>query len=107
MPFPYTDRLADKRRPVLVVSSGALAEAGYVWVVMITSARSGFARHDVSIDDLAMAGLSAPCVVRPSKIACIEPGRILRRTGRLPASLTRRVVRRIRTFLPSASPRAS
>ena len=38
---------------------------------------------DVPIEDLATAGLDAKSVVRPVKLACIEPGRILRRIGLL------------------------
>jgi mRNA interferase MazF len=37
LPFPYTDRLAEKRRPALVVSSSYLLSFGLVWVMMITS----------------------------------------------------------------------
>jgi len=38
VPFPYTDRMAEKRRPALVVSNAELAARfGRVWVAMITS----------------------------------------------------------------------
>ena len=66
-------------------------------------------------DDLPAPGLSDPRPVRPTEIACIEPSRILRRGGRLPARPMRRVLRQLRFFLPKApaspaatpSPRAS
>jgi hypothetical protein len=38
VPFPYADRLAEKRRPALVISNRKLAVHGLVWVAMITSA---------------------------------------------------------------------
>jgi PemK-like protein. len=38
VPFPYVDRLAERRRPALVISSAALARHGVLWVAMITSA---------------------------------------------------------------------
>ena len=40
-------------------------------------------RSDVAIADLDRAGLPAPSVVRPAKIACIDAARIDRRIGRL------------------------
>ncbi|KQT76879.1 type II toxin-antitoxin system PemK/MazF family toxin [Methylobacterium sp. Leaf466] len=83
VPFPYSDRLAEKRRPAVVVSGQAVAEAGFVWIAMITSANNPAMGGDQVIDDLAAAGLSAPSVVRPVKLACIEPLRILKRIGTL------------------------
>jgi mRNA interferase MazF len=84
LPFPYSDRFAEKRRPALIVSTDALhAEYGLLWVVMITSARNAGWKCDVSIGDLGKAGLPAPSVVRPAKIACIEPRRVLRAIGTL------------------------
>ena len=82
VPFPYADRLAEKRRPVLVISNHRLAAHGLIWVAMITSAVNESWSSDVTITDLNRAGLPAPSVVRPAKIACIEPGRIDRRIGR-------------------------
>lgn len=32
VPFPYVDRLAEKRRPALVISNRELAGHGVVWV---------------------------------------------------------------------------
>jgi len=52
-------------------------------VVVITSADNEPWSSDVPVPDLKRAGLPAPSVVRPAKIACIEPGRIDRRVGRL------------------------
>jgi len=39
VPFPYADRLAEKRRPALVISSRKLAPFGLIWLAMITSAQ--------------------------------------------------------------------
>lgn len=99
VPFPYADRLAEKRRPALVISNRKLAIHGLVWVAMITSADNERWPTDVPIDDLARAGLPAPSVVRPAKIACIEPGRIVRRAGRLGKAEARMVGQRLRGFL--------
>jgi mRNA interferase MazF len=101
VPFPFSDRLAEKRRPALVVSGRELVDAGVVWLLMITSAQRGVEDHDLVIDDLSAAGLTRPCVVRPTKIACIEPSRILRRAGRLSPALSKSVLRRARSFIPA------
>src|SRR5687767_2839835 len=89
VPFPYADRLAEKRRPALVISNRKLAIHGVIWVAMITSADNEPWSSDVAISDLKRAGLPAPSVVRPAKIACIEPVRIDRRLGRLDKAAAR------------------
>jgi mRNA interferase MazF len=73
VPFPYTDRSTRQSRPALVVSLPSLeADHGLLWVVMITSAENRSWPGDVTIDDLALAGLPAPSLIRPTKIATIE-----------------------------------
>src|ERR1700716_1869665 len=76
VPFSYADRLAEKRRPALVISNRKLAPFGLIWVAMITSADNAPWSCDVDIADLTRGGLPAPSVVRPAKIACTEPARI-------------------------------
>ena len=99
VPFPYADRLAEKRRPALVISNHKLAVHGLAWLAMITSADNEPWSSDIPIPDLKRAGLPAPSVVRPAKIACIEPGRIDRRVGRLDKAAARVVAQRLRGFL--------
>ena len=99
VPFPYADRLAEQRRPALVISNHKLAAHGLVWVAMITSADNESWSSDIAITDPARAGLPAPSVVRPAKIACIEPSRIDRRIGRLDKVEARKVGQRLRGFL--------
>ena len=101
VPFPYADRLAEKRRPALVVSGPRLASFRLLWVAMITSADNEPWSCDVPVGDLKRAGLPAPSVVRPAKIACIEPARVLRRAGKLDRAAARRVMQRLRGFLPA------
>ena len=58
VPFPYTDRPTRQSRPALVVSAGAMEDAhGLLWVVMITSAENRRWSGDVSVNNLAAAGL--------------------------------------------------
>lgn len=99
VPFPYADRLAEKRRPALVISNHRLAALGVIWVAMVTSAANEPWPGDVTITELKRAGLPAPSVVRSAKIACIDPGRIDRRLGRLDKTAARAVAQRLRGFL--------
>ena len=99
VPFPYADRLAEKRRPALVVSSRRLTPFGLIWVAMITSADNAPWPCDVTIADLTRAGLPAPSIVRTAKIACIEPARIERRAGRLDKVAAKAVAQKLRGFL--------
>jgi len=86
VPFPYSDRLAEKRRPALVVSTARLEEElGRVWVAMITTDRGGRQHGDSSITDLAAAGLPVRSIVRASKLATIEVERVIRKAGGLAA----------------------
>jgi mRNA interferase MazF len=102
VPFPYADRLAEKRRPALVISNRRLVPFGLIWVAMITSAENAPWSCDVTIANFARAGLPAPSVVRTAKIACIEPGRIERRAGRLDKAAAEAVAQKLKGFLGSA-----
>jgi mRNA interferase MazF len=57
-----------------VVSAGGVGEnAALLWVVMITSAENRSWPDDVQLGDgYREAGLPAPSIVRPSKLATIE-----------------------------------
>src|SRR3954466_6606598 len=99
VPFPYADRLAEKRRPALVISNRKLAPFGLIWVAMITSAGNAPWSCDVDIADFTRAGLPAPSVVRVAKIACIEPARIERRAGRLDKATAKAVAQKLNGFL--------
>jgi mRNA interferase MazF len=99
VPFPYSDRFAEKRRPALVVSNEKLGAEGVIWLIMITSARNSGGRFDQPIGDLVRAGLTSPSIVRPTKIACLEPSRILRRSGALTEFEMQSVLEAIGSFL--------
>jgi len=100
VPFPYADRLAEKRRPALVVSAPALQKQyGLVWLMMITSADNPAWDCDVTISDLKLAGLPAPSVVRPAKIATVDATHILRRIGKISAKDGKRMKEALRELL--------
>ncbi len=106
VPFPYSDRLSEKRRPAVIVSAPDLEARGLLWIAMVTTARAGLQPDDVPIEDPAAAGLRAACLVRPVKIACIEPGRVLRQVGHLPLATAGLVFDRVRSFVASTSARS-
>jgi mRNA interferase MazF len=100
LPFPYSDKLAEKKRPAVVVSKPALESAhGLVWVAMITSDRGARRADDVAISNMARAGLPAPSLVRPVKLATIEPARVLRVAGALVRADLAAVLRAIQRFI--------
>ena len=99
VPFPYSEKLAEKRRPALVISNELVASRGYVWLAMITSARRGQETDDVRVEDFERAGLEKVSLVRPTKIACLEPSRIIRRAGSLSPSLAAKVFDTAKSFI--------
>ena len=72
VPFPYTDRPVQQRRPALVVAVPDAPAPNLLWVLMVTSAANRGWPADVLVSDLAKAGLPAASVVRPAKIATID-----------------------------------
>ena len=74
VPFPYTDGRTTQHRPALVVSDGQTGDGGHlIWVVMITSASNRPWAGDVPLGaGFAPAGLPAPSVIRPTKVATID-----------------------------------
>lgn len=100
VPFPYSDRLAEKRRPAIVVSASQLAaKFGLVWLAMVTSADNRRWDGDVDVSDLTLAGLPAPSFVRPTKIATVDSHRVLQRIGRLAVKDARAVHSQLMHFL--------
>ncbi len=100
IPFPYTDRATRQRRPALVVSAGGIGEDNsLLWVVMITSAENRPWPGDVSLGkSYEDAGLPAPSVIRPCKLATIE-ARHAESLGRVKPVLMARVVSALRKNL--------
>ena len=100
VPFPYTDRSTRQRRPALVISDGGVGdENALIWVVMITSAENRPWPGDVPFGaDYADAGLPAPSMIRPAKIATIE-ARHADSLGRTPPELLAKAERAVRAIL--------
>ena len=83
VPFPYSDRLAEKRRPALVVSADKFNDhSGFLWVVMITSKLQRPLSEDIAFDHTRV-GLSKASIIRIAKIATIEAERVVRVAGHI------------------------
>lgn len=95
VPFPYTDRATRQSRPALVVSTGGIESAHrLLWVVMITSAENRGWPGDVPVNNLELAGLPAPSVIRTAKIATIETSDATK-LGRISPPFFKRVVAKL------------
>jgi mRNA interferase MazF len=91
VPFPYSDQLAEKRRPALVISTQEFSNTHrLVWVVMITSAKNPRWGSDIELPD-GFGGLPSPSVIRIAKMATLDADRILRVTGQADANTLSRV----------------
>jgi len=83
VPFPFTDRAASKRRPALVISSRpVLHSVGQTVLAMITTAANSTWPLDHPIQNLRLAGLRQPSVVR-LKVFTLDDRLILGKIGRL------------------------
>ena len=98
VPFPFTDRAAQKRRPALIVSKKGFNRNGHSLMAMITSASPTWP-GDSPISQLASCGLSAPCIVR-LKLFTLDNRLIVKRIGRLSGEDTNRVEVSLKAILP-------
>ena len=85
VPFPFTDRRVTKRRPALVPSQPLFQQQScHLLLVMLTIAKSRYWPSDWPIEDLQLAGLPQPCVVR-FKLFTLDQSLLLGALGRLSA----------------------
>jgi len=99
VPFPYTNRPVQQRRPALVVAVPVAPGAPeLLWVLMVTSAANRGWLGDIVVSDLTVAGLPAASVVRSAKIATIEAGDA-ERIGYLPPADRSEVAEAVRGSL--------
>ena len=99
VPFPYTNRPVQQRRPALVVAAAVTPGAPeLLWVLMVTSAANRGWPGDVVVSDLVTAGLPAASIVRPAKVATIEAGNA-ERMGQLPLEDRSQVAEAVRGSL--------
>ena len=82
VPFPFTDRQAERRRPALVVSSPDFNSTHDQSILAMITSAGGEWSSDVALRDWHEAGLSVPCRVR-LKLFTLDDTLILRKAGAL------------------------
>lgn len=97
VPFPFTDRVAQKKRPALIVSRKEFNRYGQTLLAMVTSSSLRWA-SDCPLRDLASAGLSTPCVVR-MKLFTLDNRLIIKRMGKLGGEDQEQVVSAVQSIL--------
>jgi mRNA interferase MazF len=99
VPFPFVDRIAEKRRPSLVLSRQRFNRThGHSICAMITTGAGTRWASDVAIGNPAAAGLHRPCVVR-WKLFTLPNEIILKKAGRLSETDRRSVSKAARAIL--------
>jgi mRNA interferase MazF len=97
VPFPFTDRAAQKKRPSVVLSRSSFNRRGFTVMAMITTAETGWP-GDTPIVELKSAGLHTPCIVR-LKLFTLDNRLVLRRAGRLGAADQSKVLKEFKALL--------
>ena len=84
VPFPFTDRKADKRRPALILSDDTKFNkpSGHAVLAMITSQKNPDWPLDTTITGTHRTGLTAPSKVR-MKLFTLDSRLIVKKIGTL------------------------
>lgn len=82
VPFPFTDKLASKRRPAVVLSYPDAVGQGRSILAMVTSSEHDSWPNDALILDIKTAGLTIPCRIR-FKLFTVDHELIIRTLGNL------------------------
>jgi len=98
IPFPFRDRLAEKTRPAVVVSSDLYHKQGDIVVAAITSQTSRFPT-DYQLVDWQQAGLQCASTVR-MLVASFASSRVILHIGQLSDGDWNEVVNRLHLVFP-------
>jgi mRNA interferase MazF len=82
VPFPFTDRQSEKRRPAVVISLSGSIHSDRSVLAMVTSSRSEHWPLDVELRDFESAGLGVACSMR-LKLFTLDHDLIVRKLGTL------------------------
>jgi mRNA interferase MazF len=104
VPFPFSERLAVKRRPAVVLSAPSFqVRSGHVLLAMVTSAEGSAWPLDWPILDLKQAGLKKPCLIR-MKLFTLDERLLLEPLGQLAQADQEGVARRLAELLAMPRP---
>jgi mRNA interferase MazF len=100
VPFPFTDRKADKRRPALILSDDIKFNkpSGHAMLAMITSQKNPDWPLDTTITDNRRTGLTAPSKVR-MKLFMLDSRLIVKKIGTLTDSDKNAVAQALQSLL--------
>ena len=100
VPFPFTDRKADKRRPALILSDDIKFNkpSGHAMLAMITSQKNPDWPLDTMISDNRRTGLTAPSKVR-MKLFMLDSRLIIKKIGSLVESDKKAVRKALQSML--------
>jgi len=103
VPFPFTERQAQKQRPAVVLSRPSFQRGcGHLLLAMITSARQSSWPLDWPLEDLQAAGLPQPCLVR-FKLFTLDERLVLGGLGALAAADRAGVSAQLGHLLPTGA----
>lgn len=102
VPFPFTEQAGTKRRPALVLSTREFNENGHTLLAMITTKTHTPWPGDITIENLSLAGLNTPCIVR-LKVFTLDNRLIIRCIGRLAEKECRKAQKEIKRYLLSSA----
>ena len=107
VPFPFSERLAVKRRPAVVLSAPSFQlRSSHVLLAMVTSAEASAWPLDWPILDLKQAGLRKPCLIR-LKLFTLDARLLLEPLGQLAQADQEGVARRLAELLAMPRPTAA
>jgi len=98
VPFPFTEKIAAKRRPALVLSREVFNKSGHTIFTMITTKAHQPWPGDTEIVQYETAGLQFPCIVR-LKMFTLDNRLVLRKIGSLAQDDAKKVEEYLRFFL--------
>ncbi|MGE3920823.1 MAG: type II toxin-antitoxin system PemK/MazF family toxin [Gammaproteobacteria bacterium] len=99
VPFPFTDKPQNKRRPALVISSHQhQIDTKHITLLIVTSAKNSAWSSDYQIKSLDQTGLTAASIVR-QKIFSIDERLVIKKLGHLDKNDQEEVYKRIKKHL--------
>jgi mRNA interferase MazF len=98
VPFPFTEKGGDKRRPALVISQKGFNENGHTLLAMITTRSHRPWPGDTRISEPDSAGLHLPCIVR-IKAFTLDNRLIVTKIGHLSAVDRKKVAEQFHKYL--------
>ena len=100
VPFPFTDRKTEKRRPALILSKKEAFNvgSGHYVLAMITSQKNLAWPLDTPISDMKTAGLTAPSKAR-MKLFTLDSRLIIKKVGALSDKDQKAVSRALKDIL--------